>query len=574
MELLKIQNISQYRETHTIEAKKAQGGLPASLWETYSAFTNTDGGTVLLGVEELDDHSLRVIGLKDAVKMEKDFWNKANSRQTISVNLLTNKMVRIESVDGKDILVIEVPRAERTMKPVYKGQEPKNGTYRRNGEGDYLCSLEEVSAMYRDAALSSMDTKVLKEMDYNVFCQESIKSYRQVFNGLHPTHVWRDLEDEVFLRRLGAIGVADDGTLHPTSAGLLMFGNEYDIVREFPHYFLDYQENRQLGPTRWTDRITSSNGEWSGNVYDFIYKVTPKLCSDLKVPFVLQGMSRVDDTPLHKLIREAVTNCCAHADFYGRRGLVIQKTKDTFTFSNPGGLRVSKQEAVDGGISDPRNETLLKMLSMINYGERAGSGMNGIFMVWEKVYGCKPTFDEQIGVDRMVLTLDTQGKEPNMDALISLYGMEHHGVTDDKPAINEGNQGKNGELSLVTRDKTGDKPTINAESDDKPTVNEGKQGIKSELSLVTRDKADEQAVLSSETRDIIESIQGINKKTRDNLFEIAIHIKTHAEARNADIVRLCNVSDDRARVLLATLVEHNVLKAEGANKNRTYSLKK
>lgn len=538
MKTIVVSNLSLFHESNTIEAKKAQGGLPASVWETYSAYANTDGGTILLGVEELEDHSLRAIGLKDAVKMEKDFWNKVNSRQTISVNLLTNKMVRIESVDGKDILVIEVPRAERTMKPVYKGQEPKNGTYRRNGDGDYLCSLEEVSAMYRDAALSSMDKKVLKEMDYSVFCQDSIKSYRQVFNGLHPTHVWRDLEDEVFLRRLGAIGVADDGTLHPTSAGLLMFGYEYEITREFPQYFLDYQENRQMGTTRWTDRFTSSNGEWSGNVYDFIYKVTPKLCSDLKVPFVLQGMNRVDDTPLHKLIREAVTNCCAHADFYGRRGLVIQKGKNTFTFSNPGCLRVSKKEAIDGGISDPRNDTLLKMLAMINYGERAGSGMNGIFMVWEKVYGCTPSFEEQIGVDRMVLTLDTNGNEPNMDALMALYGMDVSGVTDDKQAI----------------------------TDDKQVITDGKQAITDDKQAITDSK---QAI---KARDKITVMKGISSKTRDNLIRIIDYMELHPTIKNSEISELLSLSSDRSRLLLSTLVNEGFLTSSGKNKDRIYSL--
>lgn len=55
--------------------------------------------------------------------------------------------------------------------------------------------------------------------------------------------------------------------LHPTRAGLLMFGNFYDIKREFPNYFLDYQDCRNLvGNMRWFDRITSSSGDWSGNL--------------------------------------------------------------------------------------------------------------------------------------------------------------------------------------------------------------------------------------------------------------------------------------------------------------------
>lgn len=160
--------------------KAAQGGLPDTLWDSYSAFANTDGGCILLGVKERDDHSLYVIGLKDAEKMKKDSWNMVNNRQKISMNLMTVRRVRIENVDGKDIIVLEVPRAERTSRPVYKGMDPRNGTYRRNHEGDYLCSLEEVSAMFRDAAQSSQDAKVLKEMDMTVFCEDTIKSYRQV----------------------------------------------------------------------------------------------------------------------------------------------------------------------------------------------------------------------------------------------------------------------------------------------------------------------------------------------------------------------------------------------------------
>ena len=291
-DILQLDRIEEYREGNQLEAKAAQGGLPDTLWDSYSAFANTDGGCILLGVKERDDHSLYVVGLKDAEKMKKDFWNMVNNRQKISVNLMTERRVRIEQVDGKDIIVLEVPRAERTSRPVYKGMDPRNGTYRRNHEGDYLCSLEEVSAMFRDAALSSQDAKVLKEMDMTVFCEETIRSYRQVFRLTHPNHLWNQLEDEVFLRRIGAMAVGDDGQFHPTVAGLLVFGYEYEIVREFPQYFLDYQENRQMSTTRWTDRIVSSSGDWSGNIFDFVYKIVPKLTADLKVPFVLKAPSR------------------------------------------------------------------------------------------------------------------------------------------------------------------------------------------------------------------------------------------------------------------------------------------
>lgn len=63
-----------------------------------------------------------------------------------------------------------------------------------------------------------------------------------------------------------------------------MFGNEYAITREFNNYFLDYQEHYEED-TRWTDRIVSSSGDWSGNVYDFYFKTYNKLIQDVKVPF-------------------------------------------------------------------------------------------------------------------------------------------------------------------------------------------------------------------------------------------------------------------------------------------------
>ena len=417
-----LNRLGEYREHNKLEAKTAKGGFPGSFWETYSAFANTDGGIILLGVKELEDGSLRPEGV-DAEKLRKDFWNMVNNRQKISANIVTNNMVDIKELNGSKILVVHVPRAERRARPVYVGMNPKSGTFRRNHEGDYHCSLDEMSLMFRDAAYVTQDAKVLDKMDMSVFCMDTVKRYRNFFRSTHINHLWNNEDDEIFLRKIGAIGISEDGKYHPTAAGLLMFGYEYEITREFPNYFLDYQENRSSGSLRWTDRIVSTSGEWSGNVYDFVMEALRRMQQGLKVPFVLKGNTRIDDTPIHKLLREAVTNAVVHADFYGRQGLVIQKSEEGYKLSNPGTVRISISDAVEGGISDPRNGIMLKIFSLIDFGERAGSGLSGICKRWEKVYHTPVTIEEthKDGVDRTVLTLSTGGHEQDIKAMLELY---------------------------------------------------------------------------------------------------------------------------------------------------------
>ena len=402
--MIDLKNLDKYRENNRIEVKAAQRGLPNSIWETYSAFANTLGGIILLGVIELDDKSLSAVGLADPERLVKEFWDIVNNVQKVNINLLSDKDVTVENANGKEIVVIRVPRAARTEKPIYINGNPLTGSYRRNGEGDYKCSREQVQAMVRDAAVKTQDMIVLDNMGLDVFDYDSVKRYRLRMKNYRPGHVWEELEDVDFLYRLTAVGRAEDGTLHPTTAGLLMFGYEYEIVKEFPMYFLDYQE--QMDPnTRWTDRIVSTSGDWSGNVYDFYFRVYNKIAQDIKIPFKLEGGDRIDDTPVHKALREALANCLINADYYGRQGVVIVKKKDIITLSNPGEFRVEVKTAISGGVSDPRNSALIKMFNLIGIGERAGSGIPNIFNVWNKQGWDLPTITENFDPERITLSL-------------------------------------------------------------------------------------------------------------------------------------------------------------------------
>ena len=175
--------------------------------------------------------------------------------------------------------------------------------------------------MLRDQAEKTMDMEVLDDVPLEDLNYETILGYRNRHQVLNAGHPFERLNNDEYLRSIGAAAISkEDHQLHPTAAGMLIFGNEYNIVRHFPDYFLDYRE--VLDPSiRWTDRLQSSSGEWSGNICDFYFRVYNKIIKDVKVPFSMKGGDRIDDTPVHKALREALANCLINADYYGTRAV-------------------------------------------------------------------------------------------------------------------------------------------------------------------------------------------------------------------------------------------------------------
>ena len=87
-ELFDLSNFDKYKEDNCLEVKKAEGGLPISLWESYSSFANSNGGVIILGVGERQDGSWYTTGLKNVDKLKRNFWNTIHDTKKVSVNLL------------------------------------------------------------------------------------------------------------------------------------------------------------------------------------------------------------------------------------------------------------------------------------------------------------------------------------------------------------------------------------------------------------------------------------------------------------------------------------------------------
>ena len=375
---MNLNQFKELRESNRLEAKASLGGIPNSIWETYSDFANSYGGTILLGVSEDKNKKLITVGLTDiqAINLVKSFWDLINNQTKLSINLLTDKDVQINQINNDYVVVINVPQADKSFKPVYINNNPLFA-YRRNHEGDYRCTKLEIQAMLRDQDEVSNDSQIIDNMDLSVINQDTLEKYRTGYNQHHKEdHPFVKEDNESFLIHIGAAKRDKSGNVHPTKAGLLMFGNFYDITNVFPNYFLDYQDHRNLEgeDMRWSFRITSTNGDWSGNLYDFYYRIAFKLTEDIAVPFKMNGMFRDDSSPMKKAIREALCNTLANADYYGELGLVVKQYYDKIVFSNPGILAMPFDQIVLGGESKARNKTILNIFSFVNIGERAGSG--------------------------------------------------------------------------------------------------------------------------------------------------------------------------------------------------------
>ena len=396
-----IDDLLQYGERVTLECKKAESTLPKSVWETYSAFANTNGGYIILGIEENRfaesmEERFKIYGVRNAEQQRKDFWNTINSEK-VSGCLLKDEDVQVVQYDDSiTLLVIHVPQAIYRNKPIYINGNVYKGTFKRNHEGDYHCDESEVKAMIRDANEDGNDGNLLDYYTMDDIDMPTLKSYRNEFENRNIGHTYNQLDDKEFLKQFGAYTIdRSNGKEGLTLAGLLMFGKGLPVRERFSNFRMDYVDLTHLqGDMRYSDRLTY-DGTWENNLYNFFRKVLTKLTSDLKRPFRLEGMQRNDDTPAHKAIREALTNSIIHADFFLSGSILrIEKHDSCFCFRNPGTLKLPVSQIYEGGSSKARNPRIQNMLRMIGYGENLGSGFPTILDACKQERWRKPDLDE------------------------------------------------------------------------------------------------------------------------------------------------------------------------------------
>ncbi len=418
-------------ENDELEFKGAKGGFPGSFWETYSAFANTNGGVVILGIKEKHGRLMPDnLSESDIDKLQKDLWSGLANRNTISLNLLNNNDVKPLVIKDYYVLIIKVPRSNRDQRPVHVGHDPYDGTYRRGYEGDFKCTRSEVQRMFADADLTrTTDKRILKGFTFDDIDKDSLRQYRQLFSIAKPDHVWSTLDDLSFLKQLGAFRrdrmSGEEGF---TVAGILMFGKSDAITDDecLPNFFPDYRNETTFNETeRWIDRIYP-DGTWEANLFQFYLRTLPRLQSFLPKPFSIKNNQRIDQSPAHVAIREVFVNLCVHPDYKAEGSLTVIFKNGTYFFSNPGTMLVSQEQFFEGGESVCRNPTLQKMFMMLGPAEKAGSGGAKIMEGWRRNNWKTPFIFERTRPDKVEFWLSMQSLiQPEvLDELNKRLGIE------------------------------------------------------------------------------------------------------------------------------------------------------
>lgn len=369
------------------EIKLAKNEVPKDTWETVSAFSNTDGGYIIFGVEDKGNGNYEIQGVENVDKLQNDFLTVLRGEK---FNVQVSSAGNIIDIDAKDVLAFKLNSMPKHCKPIYYGGDIRN-TFIRLGSGDHRCSKEEINRMLRQASELSSDSMVLEGYSYKDIDNETVKIYKRYLELHVPAHPFVVLANKAFLKKMGAIA-ENNGKEELTMAGLLLFGKEDSIRRRFPAYEVDYYlinlpKDLDDGDRRWDDRKISEK-----NLIRTFIEFMEIIKGKVEIPFMLasDNITRVDDVPIVKALREMLVNMLIHRDYFERGQANIRVYADRINMFNPGATTIPIDKILEEKATEPRNPTIAKAFRLLGWAESAGSGMSKIFNNCEQI-GIEPT---------------------------------------------------------------------------------------------------------------------------------------------------------------------------------------
>lgn len=374
VDIISILNLDTIKEHASLEFKEAGNSLPNSLWSSYSSFANTKGGMIVLGIKE-ENGKFYVSGVVNPHLMVKMFWDVISSKTKVNRNILMDDDVQIVyDISGKAVIAINVPEAPHNLKPIYINSNPTY-SYLRRGESDQKATEDELNAMIRNSSIGT-DSIRISSFTIDDLDAVTVSDFKSRVSIRFKEKGYESLSNEDFLKEIGFFTLERRNNIYlPTHGCLLMLGKYNSIKEVFPSYYLDFVDYRDT-EERWRDRVSTDLPHIKEmNLFNFFNIVYDKLIAADETRFVLDEKKERRDISLITALREALINTIVHADYNQvKDSIKIEIHDEWYKFSNPGTMLIGKDLFFKGGVSQVRNEILMKGFRLLGFAERQGMG--------------------------------------------------------------------------------------------------------------------------------------------------------------------------------------------------------
>ncbi|MGV8804255.1 MAG: ATP-binding protein [Polaromonas sp.] len=366
-------------ESPRIEAKRSRE-IGKSVMETVIAFANEPGlggGHLLLGVDwavdAKGDTRYWAVGVPDPDKAQKDLATQCASMPNVALR----PEMAVERIEGKTVLVVFVPEADASQKPVYlQATGLPKGAFRRIGSTDQRCVDDDLWVL-RGASqpLFGPDMAPIADARMDDFEPQAVAEYRRLRALANPQAEELAYSNDDMLEALSAVRRVG-AELKPTLAGLVLFGKSIALRRLFPALRIDY--TRVVG-NQWVD--DPEQRFRSIDIRKPLMLALPlaeaSVVDELPKGFRLpEGalQSRQEPVLSRKVIREALANAVMHRSYQDHSPIQIVRYSNRIEILNPG-FSLKDMASLGTPGSRMRNPAIAAVLHEINWAETKGSGI-------------------------------------------------------------------------------------------------------------------------------------------------------------------------------------------------------
>lgn len=361
MTLSDITNIIKQGEGLKIEFKEATNSVPQTFYETVVSFSNTDGGTILLGVA--DNGTIMGIASTAKVKLQKDIITALNSRDCINPPLYIQPY-SVMHPDG-EIMVIQIPASSQV-------HDHKGRIYSREFESDLDVSdnQHKVSDLYLRKRNFFTESQIISHLTIADLDSSLFSKARQLIRNFRSDHPWLLVSDEQMLKdsvlwrkdfMLGQEGL--------TLAAALIFGKDTTIQSILPAYKVEAMV-RIINKDRWDDRI---NPPLRTNLIDTYLLLKEFVNKHLPEKFFLEGDQRIDLRD--KIFREVIGNVIVHREYTSALSTEMIISATSVTVTNPNKPLFHGPIDPSGFNPYPKNPNIRKFFTAFGWADEIGSGI-------------------------------------------------------------------------------------------------------------------------------------------------------------------------------------------------------